>query len=64
MEPSMLKNLQKKMEADMNEKTQRQREEKAKNLEVSPALLKYLEAFEERLDTLEQKIEKLYAVRD
>ena len=59
-----LRDLQKKMEANLKAKTQKRNEDKAEELGVSAPLLKYLEVLEERVEKLERKVEKLHMVRD
>ena len=56
--------LQKKMEAAFKEKAQQQSVNRAQELNISQALLKYLDVLENRLDKLEQKVNKLNAARD
>ena len=63
-ESGKLLDLQKKMEAAVKEKAQQQSEARAQELNISPALLKFLEALENRLDKLEQKVIKLHTIRE
>ncbi len=63
-ESGKLLDLQKKMEAAVKEKAQQQSETRAQELNISPALLKFLEALENRLDKLEQKVIKLHTIRE
>lgn len=63
-ESGKLLDLQKKMEDAVKEKAQQQSEDRAQELNISPALLKFLEALENRLDKLEQKVIKLHTIRD
>ncbi len=63
-ESGNLLDLQKKMEAAVQEKALQKSEDRARELNISLALLKYLEGLESRLDTLEKKVNKLYTTRD
>ena len=63
-EGNPLLDLQKRMEADLKGRTQKRSENRAEELGISPVLLQYLDALENRLDKMEQKVEKLYAARD
>ena len=63
-ESGNLLNLQKKMEAAVQEKALQKSEDRARELNISLALLKYLEELESRLDALEKKVNKLYTTRD
>ena len=63
-ESGNLLDLQKKMEAAVKEKTVQKSEDRARELNISLALLKYLEGLESRLDALEKKVNKLYTTRD
>ncbi len=63
-ESGNLLDLQKKMEAAVQEKALQKSEDRARELNISLALLKYLEELESRLDALEKKVNKLYTTRD
>lgn len=63
-ESGNLLDLQKKMEAAVQEKALQKSEDRARELNISLALLKYLEGLESRLDALEKKVNKLYTTRD
>ena len=63
-ESGNLLDLQKKMEAAVQEKALQKSEDRARELKISLALLKYLEELESRLDALEKKVNKLYTTRD
>ena len=52
------------MEAAVQEKALQKSEDRARELNISLALLKYLEGLESRLDALEKKVNKLYTTRD
>ena len=63
-ESGNLLDLQKKMEAAVQEKALQKSEDRARELNISLAHLKYLEGLESRLDALEKKVNKLYTTRD